>query len=374
MANLRLFDLYKNNCENTQKDDFLQKVNSKVELKIDSNKAKSNNDWIKIIEETLPYIANAIDKPNRLLNNNEEILQIEKTRKVTVDSIKHLSKNTNLIQEIDEKENVVPKKILNVLKEESYATYENRFIYTLVLRINDFIANKKQKAIEIQNQNYKEAKDLKYTASTAVGKESVDISINIKSNVDAKTGETNASKSEDVLGKIEQLEKTMLELTTTQNFKLFEKARFLLVTPPLKMTNALLKNPNLQCAVKLWNYIMDAVEKEGEREQNSQKIVNNSKLKKYIDESFLLNYVILNNYDGKLSAKQEDKYIEILVEDLIDKALGLNSSISEEKLNNIINKKYKIIKNKIVLRNLEIEDTYKKAFEKYIKKIEKIKI
>jgi len=266
MANLRLFDLYKNNCENTQKDDFLQKVNSKVELKIDSNKAKSNNDWIKIIEETLPYIANAIDKPNRLLNNNEEILQIEKTRKVTVDSIKHLSKNTNLIQEIDEKENVVPKKILNVLKEESYATYENRFIYTLVLRINDFIANKKQKAIEIQNQNYKEAKDLKYTASTAVGKESVDISINIKSNVDAKTGETNASKSEDVLGKIEQLEKTMLELTTTQNFKLFEKARFLLVTPPLKMTNALLKNPNLQCAVKLWNYIMDAVEKEGERE------------------------------------------------------------------------------------------------------------
>jgi len=374
MANLRLFDLYKNNCENTQKDDFLQKVNSKVELKIDSNKAKSNNDWIKIIEETLPYIANAIDKPNRLLNNNEEILQIEKTRKVTVDSIKHLSKNTNLIQEIDEKENVVPKKILNVLKEESYATYENRFIYTLVLRINDFIANKKQKAIEIQNQNYKEAKDLKYTASTAVGKESVDISINIKSNVDAKTGETNASKSEDVLGKIEQLEKTMLELTTTQNFKLFEKARFLLVTPPLKMTNALLKNPNLQCAVKLWNYIMDAVEKEGEREQNSQKIVNNSKLKKYIDESFLLNYVILNNYDGKLSAKQEDKYIEILVEDLIDKALGLNSSISKEKLNNIINKKYKIIKNKIVLRNLEIEDTYKKAFEKYIKKIEKIKI
>ena len=54
-----------------------------------------------------------------------------------------------------------------------------------------------------------------------MGKESVDISINIKSNVDAKTGETHASKSEDVLGKIEQLEKTMLELTTTQNFKLF---------------------------------------------------------------------------------------------------------------------------------------------------------
>ena len=35
MADLRLFDLFKNNCEDTQKDNFLEKVNSKVELKLD---------------------------------------------------------------------------------------------------------------------------------------------------------------------------------------------------------------------------------------------------------------------------------------------------------------------------------------------------
>ena len=188
MADLRLFDLYENNCDDTEKETFLGKINSKVELKVDYDKAKSNNNWIEIIEETLPYIVNAIDKPNRLLNNNEEILQIEKTKKVTVESIKHLSKHTNLIQEIDEEENVIPNKILNVLKEESLATYENRFIYTLVLRINDFIANKKQKAIEVNNQTYKEDKELKYSANTIVGKENVDINISINSNTNAKTG------------------------------------------------------------------------------------------------------------------------------------------------------------------------------------------
>lgn len=374
MANLKLFDLYKNNYEEKQNDNFLNKINSKVELTVDYDKVKSNNNWIEIIEETLPYIANAIDKPNRLLNNNEEILQIEKTKKVTVESIKHLSKHTNLIQEIDEEENVIPKKILNVLKEESFATYENRFIYTLVLRINDFIANKKQKAIEVNNQTYREDKKLNYTANTVVGKEMVDINISINSNTNAKTGETGQSREENILGKINILEKKMLELCTTQNFKLFEKARFLLVTPPLKMTNALLKNPNLQCAVKLWNFIMDSTEEDGEREQSTETIKNDSKLKNLIDESFLLDYVILNNFQKKPNAKQEEKYIEVLVEDLLDKALSVDNNLSEEKIKNIINKKYRVIHNRIINKNIEIESTYKKAINKYVEKISKIKI
>ena len=372
MANLRLFDLYNNNCDKSESDSFLDKVNSKVELKINSDKVKTNNNWIEVIEETLPYIVNAIDKPNRLLNNNEEILQIEKTKKVTVESIKHLSKHTNMIQEIAEDESVIPNKILNVLKEESYATYENRFIYTLVLKINSFIANKKQKAIELKRQSYKESKTLKYVGNTMVGKENVDINISINSNTNAKMGE---SKGDNVLGDILALEKRMLEISNMQNFKLFEKSRFLLVTPPLKMTNALLKNPNLQCAVKLWNYLIDEAEsKEGNDPKKTSQLNHSEKLKKFIDETFLLNYIVLNNFNKKNTAKQEEKYIEILMEDIIEKALSYNSNISEEKLQNIINRKYKVIRNRIVLRNLEIEETYKKAITKYEKNIMKIKI
>lgn len=375
MADLKVFDLYKNNCDNSDKNGFLDKVNSTVELKVNSDKAKADNNWIEIIEETLPYIANAIDKPNRLLNNNEEILQIEKTKKVTVESIKHLSKHTNLIQEVDEKENVIPNKVLNVLKEESLATYENRFIYTLVLRINEFITKKKQKAKELNKQTFKEEKELKYAANTMVGKENVDINISINSNTNAKTGETGQAKNEDILGRIATLEKEMMELTNTQNFKLFEKARFLLVTPPLKMTNALLKNPNLQCAVKLWNFILDNKEEEGGREQSSKTITNDKKLKNFIDESFLLNYIILNNYQDKPQGKQhEDKFIEVMFEDVIERTLDINSNINEEKLQNMINKKFRIIRNKIIKRNLEIEDTYRKAIDKYAKKVSNIKI
>src|SRR5574344_423184 len=108
------------------------------------------------------------------------------------------------------------------------------------------------------------------------------------------------------------------------------------------MTNALLKNPNLQCAVKLWNYLMDSVDKNTEREQNTEVYTNDNKLKKFVDESFLLNYIILNNYNKKKTAKEEEKYVEILIEDILDKTLSLNDNITEEQIKKIINKKYKV--------------------------------
>ena len=52
----------------------------------------------------------------------------------------------------------------------------------------------------------------------------------------------------------------------------------------------------------------------------------------------------------------------------------MNVNISEDKLENIINKKYRVIRNKIVNRNLEIEDTFSKAIDKYARKVSKLKL
>lgn len=56
------------------------------------------------MEETVPYIDNILRNPNRFIVNEEEIVKIELARKITVESIKHLSKNTNLIQDYDKKQ------------------------------------------------------------------------------------------------------------------------------------------------------------------------------------------------------------------------------------------------------------------------------
>ena len=49
--------------------------------------------------ETIPYIDNIFRSPNRFIVNEEEVVKIEQAKKITVETIKHLSKNTNFIHE-----------------------------------------------------------------------------------------------------------------------------------------------------------------------------------------------------------------------------------------------------------------------------------
>src|SRR5690606_36022941 len=68
----------------------------------------------------------------------------------TPESIKHLAQHTNLISNI-EGDKITPSKILNVFKEESFDTYENRFVNTLINRLYIFI-NKRYDKIEEAKQ------------------------------------------------------------------------------------------------------------------------------------------------------------------------------------------------------------------------------
>ena len=139
MEELRIIELYNNTSKEKQKD-FLNNIESSIHVKTEYNKTQINTEWIDKIEFTIPYIENIFRNPNRFIINEEEIVKIELARKITVDSIKHLSKHTNLIQDINKDTgDVRPSKILNINKEESYDTYENRLIYTLVQNIKIFI-------------------------------------------------------------------------------------------------------------------------------------------------------------------------------------------------------------------------------------------
>ena len=119
---------------------FMDKIESKLMMDITKNEILENDEWIDQVLFTAPYIEKALRNPNKQIITEEEVVKIELIKKVTVESIKHLSKNTNLISEFDEKtQDVKPSKILNAYKEESFLTYENRFLYTLIKLIDDFI-------------------------------------------------------------------------------------------------------------------------------------------------------------------------------------------------------------------------------------------
>lgn len=110
MKKLELNELYENSDKN-ELERFMSKLDSNAKINIDYENYMNDVEWIEMMESTIPYIDNILRNPNRFIVNEEEIVKIELARKITVDSIKHLSKHTNLIQEVDKKEdNVKPSK------------------------------------------------------------------------------------------------------------------------------------------------------------------------------------------------------------------------------------------------------------------------
>ena len=69
---------------------------------------------IKEIEDAIPSIDSIIMNPRRFIVQEEDVVRIEKTKKVTLESIKDLAIHTNYIQEVDEDGFVKPIKLLNV--------------------------------------------------------------------------------------------------------------------------------------------------------------------------------------------------------------------------------------------------------------------
>ncbi len=128
-----------NNTSIEKADEFLEKTKSTLAIKKYIEKVTVDFSWVDAINETLPYLDKIIRNPRRFITTEEDIIIIEKTKKVTEESIKHLAQNTGLIQDIDDKGFVKPKKLLNVFKEETIDLYENRFIFTLVNHLYVFI-------------------------------------------------------------------------------------------------------------------------------------------------------------------------------------------------------------------------------------------
>ena len=166
--------------EEEQLDDddlFLHNLNSTLFVKKDFDMKEFNYEWLDIIEDCIPYIQNILRNPRRFIINEEEIVKVELARRVTVESVIHLSQHTNLIQKIEDNGDVKPSKILNINKEESMDTYENRFIYTLVNNLRVFF----EQRLEVSGGNSYcfDKNNLKYEANTKVYGENLKISIDV---------------------------------------------------------------------------------------------------------------------------------------------------------------------------------------------------
>ena len=378
MDRLKILDLY-NNSSDKKKENFNKKINSTLEVKLDYDKVDCDYEWLDIMEDTIRYLDNILRNPNRFIVNEEEVIKIELARRVTVESIKHLSRNTNLIQDYDKKTgDVKPSKILNINKEESFNTYENRFIYSLIQNMKSFIARKKSMNQISESSTLKDNKTLTYNGTSKVGDEDIKISMQLDSKIDNK----NPIKDESGLSindRIEKLELQISDLTSTDVYRNLAKLHIALVTSPIKKTNVILKNVNFQYAVKLWNYMQENIDGNSKRIKDSKTYKDDGELKNYIDESFLLNYLAVDSLNKKTTTEEEKKEIkeevnQRIVNTMLDQMLSVDDTLTEDELKNIIVKQYEVIKYKNITNIKTLYNIFNKQIDKYLNKFNNLKI
>ena len=365
---LDVFELYADSNEN-KINDFNRRLSSTMDVKIEAEKPKIEGLWMDKVEKTIPYIENILVAPTRLIVNEEEVVKIEKIKKVTVESIKHLSKNAGFIEDVDENGDVKPGKLLNVFKEETLNTYENRFIYTLIQKMRAIVVREKNKLLKEKLATSKEFKQVDYQGKSYNGKDKVDIQIIMTSSSESSK---RTKEIKEMINRLKTLEKTIGNLMLTTTYQTLEKQNVQLITPPLKKNNVILKNVNFQYAAKLWDFLINEMDKMKvtDMENKEKKYKERGKAKKLVDETFLLDYLILQSVENpEIKNKYKKEIIEQLIANMVERTIDVNEGLTEEQLKNLVSKQYKIIKYKRQASNKEVQEIFKKYISKYVLKI-----
>ena len=368
MDKLKVTDLIGSISERDQAK-FTNNIRSNLIVNTDINKVEADFEWLDLMEDTIRYLDNILRNPNRFIVNEEEIVKVELARRITVESIRHLSKHTNYIQKIEDNGDVKPSKILNIQKDESYDTYENRLIYTLIENMRNFLEIKKKSLIT--SSSLKDVKKAKYSAKSNVGGEQVFVEMNYTSSlVDKKEpkGEIPIDK------RISRLDDDITMLMNTDVYKTLKKLHVARVIPPIKKTNVILKNTNFQYAMKLWDYLQNHVANDTKVFKSNKKYEDNGILKEYMNNTFLLDYLAMNTLSETQSKEQKMEVIEELTDNLIQRIVELNVDMPLTTLKEKIGDKIAIIKYRKEASLAEIQNIFSDRIKRYLEKIENLKL
>ena len=258
--------------------------------------------WVEAIEKGIIHVDNFLRNPRRTIEDVEEIVPIALSRKTTIESVKHLAQHTDLIQSVDRKTGkITPSKILNVHKEESLLTYENKFVNTLIDRLYIFINTRYEKLAQVSRDE--EVFSLGYDTVVddgSGGKMKIDVKIETVDSLDSYD-----ANGYTVWQRVEKLK------TAIEGYKGSELCRTLgntYIRPPVMRTNAIMKNVDLKACLTLWQYI-ESYDKVG-YEINVQNTAVQPQ-REYVDDFYKLVVLNLLLFRSYMNGDNEEKLKEL---------------------------------------------------------------
>lgn len=163
-----------------------------------------------------------------------------------------VAQHTNLIAKVEDNGDVLPDKILNIYYESSFAIYENRFLYTLLHKLVDFV-EKRYLALK----NKEEKIEVDYAINKLVRRKRKMSKMEFK--FEYKTNATLKFDIKDDTSNLSGFTRILRIRSIVHDFYTAPLIRALagveLVKPPIVHTNLLSKNVNFRTCLELWDYL-----------------------------------------------------------------------------------------------------------------------
>jgi hypothetical protein len=209
-----------------------------------------HEDWIDSVEQYFPNLDKITRDPKLSLRYDEEVVAIEKAKKINSKSVRHLSSNTQFIREVRKDNFVIPNKILTTNPELETATYENRFIKTLIDRLFIFVRARHQ--VVLDNIESFEKREVNFNNQFEFRENQIEMKSNMVQRQDLKEDESNIANQE-LLRRIELLNKKIGGLKSSPFMETMKNAKKVL--PPIQQTNIFQKNVDYKNCYQLYLFL-----------------------------------------------------------------------------------------------------------------------
>ena len=205
--------------------------------------------WLTVVEEGIEAIFNIVDKPRRFITTSEEVVPVALAKKITSDSVRHLSQNTQYIT-TNEAGDIMPTKILNVTTEESYDLYENRFVYHLIQRLFAFVDKRTDVIFWSTGDETCNVMRMESKVDDAYEEISYKVEMTIKNR---QSLVENDNDNMDIFKRIDRVRRMSRVLRTSSFCDIMNGCSR--VHSPIQRTNLMMKDPDYRTCYKLWQFI-----------------------------------------------------------------------------------------------------------------------
>lgn len=259
-----------------------------------------DEEWISMIEDSLDAINTIIEKPRRFITTEEEVVPVSLAKKISADSVRHLSQNTQFLAPSDDG-GVHPTRILNVNTVETYDLYENRFIYHLIQRLLTFV-DKRTDVIfwstgnEICNR---------FKMHSKIDDAYEEIEYNVEMTVkNRQSFAENDADNIDVFMRIDRVRRLVMALRGASFCQIMNGCSA--VRSPIQRTNLIMKDPNYRKCYQLWQF-MERYDKVGYNIDVQQQSLA------FDDEYMVQMYTnLINNYTVFKSLTDDERNLQEL--------------------------------------------------------------